>query len=205
MRCPACGLALPITLLCRVDDAQVACLTDVTGSGDPRDPVVQLLSDRRSSQHHLSTNLKVLLSLRHYVTWNSFIGEIADFWFRLEDVGPSTVLKLCLQVRGSAAACPTAEQVERAMGGLGTNVNHGHVSHQIRASKLPWSLLRSLDVNSTALCQRFALDRGYTIPEEELVPGARANDRGSFVEVNSFTDTAQWRVSLVPRGSAGRL
>jgi hypothetical protein len=53
------------------------------------------LNDTREEEMFLS-DVKLLLSLRHFVTWNGFVEKVATKTFKVEDIGPDRYIRKLL-------------------------------------------------------------------------------------------------------------
>ena len=80
----------------------------------------------RSTLH--TSNLKLLVSLRHFITWNSFAENIAQLRWRIEDFGYSSIEKLCaiLPSLWGSRGCPSSKTFRVIQAKLKNDTNHDH-------------------------------------------------------------------------------
>ena len=184
--------------------------------GEP--PPIDLERDL-SRKQRLRVDVKLLVSLRHYVTWNSFVERVASIRLRVEDLGYDAIQQLCealpeLWVPSGThgkGACPSQGTVAAALESLHTNVNHEHVTVRAGLSKntVTWARLGDMDWANTALAQAMALRYGYdeewnakTPPSHLLLPKERLKQLGAQAEFG-FTELGQWYYRLPPGAAEG--
>jgi hypothetical protein len=177
--------------------------------GEP--PPIDLERDL-SRKERLRVDVKLLVSLRHYVTWNSFVERVASLRLRVEDLGYDAIQQLCEALpelwaspgTSSTGACPSQEAVAAALESLSTHVNHEHVTVRAGLSKntVTWARLGDMDWANTALAQAMALRYGYddeernaTTPSHLLLPKERLKELEAQTEFG-FTELGQWYYRL---------
>lgn len=157
-----------------------------------------------------TVDLKILLSLRHFVTWNSFAERIASHTVAVEAIGPQFISWLCHHPGLSADlwpnGCPSSVQVRNVIQGVGQKVNHDHVkSHYgLEVESVTWPSLRHLDVNAMTAAFRMATSYGYRynssntlgpgayIDRISSAPIAELSYDGNVDEAFGFTHFGQW-------------
>jgi hypothetical protein len=113
----------------------------------------------------------VLSSLHHWVAWNSFLGKISDYRFRLEDMD---IVDICH--RAELEGCPEKQMVADAVKALlAVSVNHLEDYYPVT-----WELLYTLDPAMTIKAKTLACEYGYDC--DKLIDTANA----AAISANSF-------------------
>jgi hypothetical protein len=185
---------------------------------------VKIAHLRRNNLEKIETvDLKILLSLRHFVTWNSFAERIASYTVAVEDIGPQFISWLCHHPVVSAQlwpnGCPSSVQVRDVIRGLGQKVNHDHVisHHGLEVESVTWPSLRHLDANSMTAAFNMAIRYGYQynasnpqgagpfigrVSSSSIVDPSYDGDHDEAV---GFTQFGQWFYRLkLTRGNANQ-
>jgi hypothetical protein len=164
-----------------------------------------------SHENRIETvDLKLLLSLRHFVSWSSFAERVASRTIAVEDIGPQFISWLCYHPTVSTSlwpnGCPSPTQVRETIHAIGQKINHDHVKVRpgLEVDSVTWQRLRSLDKNSTVLALLMAKRYGYEYNETStsglgLYIGRQANIRleeppgyDKDNAVFGFTPLGQW-------------
>eukprot|EP00511_Aplanochytrium_stocchinoi_P000328 CAMPEP_0204823440 /NCGR_PEP_ID=MMETSP1346-20131115/1498_1 /ASSEMBLY_ACC=CAM_ASM_000771 /TAXON_ID=215587 /ORGANISM="Aplanochytrium stocchinoi, Strain GSBS06" /LENGTH=377 /DNA_ID=CAMNT_0051950077 /DNA_START=383 /DNA_END=1516 /DNA_ORIENTATION=+ len=128
------------------------------------------VSDEGLNQTETKLNRAIMLTMRHWVLYNSFIEEYAEWRFRLEQLNEERDYIIEQIFTRADWETPHTNTTENAK--VSTHKNGGHTKKP-KGLALTWDMLFKLDPKYTELCQAMALKYGYEMDEEEILPNVR--------------------------------
>jgi len=141
-----------------------------------------------------TTEKKVTLvkTLKHWVTWNSFIETYAQHRVRIEEIDSSPAkLGKMLCSNSHLAHCPTMAELVVDAGNISTSTNHNH-THHARGHAVDWAVLSAFEPTSAVIAQLMAARYGY----EYGTDAGGAAEFSGLRQVCEFSGHGHWRCAL---------
>lgn len=170
-----------------------SCLTHLGGG-------IKRISEAKMSNIRLS----IILALRHWVLFNSFIERYAAYTFRVEDLDHNStnqfrVIRDIYKYGGLAKRMPAALKIEQASTMISQTLHHKHTKKP-KGLKISWKYLFQLDPKFTTMAQILTLRYGYEINPEDLAHDVIV-DCGDILYLRKlhceFSVEERWRCKLL--------
>eukprot|EP00924_Labyrinthula_sp_SR-Ha-C_P003595 snap_masked-scaffold_53-processed-gene-1.45-mRNA-1 protein AED:1.00 eAED:1.00 QI:0/0/0/0/1/1/2/0/431 len=140
--------------------------------------------------------ISLLLALRHWVLYNTFVASYAEFTFKIENMDSDDhkekLLKLILDESETKHYVSSRNWKKLRTNEVSSTKNSGHTVKK-KGFELSWSILHELDEQFTAMAQIVASRFGYDIPIEE-----RSKMLQEDTDVQCYFDVReQWACELI--------
>lgn len=149
-----------------------------------------------SEVSNYTTKKKVTLvkTLKHWITWNSFVETYAQHRVKLEEIDSNQdkfSKILCSNLHLSR--CPKMSELMAGASKISTSANHNHTHHAVGYA-INWTVLEAFDPTSAVIAQLMAARYGY---EYSTDAGGAANLPGpGLSQFCDFSGYGHWRCAL---------
>eukprot|EP00510_Aplanochytrium_minuta_P007559 CAMPEP_0184031180 /NCGR_PEP_ID=MMETSP0955-20130417/2054_1 /TAXON_ID=627963 /ORGANISM="Aplanochytrium sp, Strain PBS07" /LENGTH=338 /DNA_ID=CAMNT_0026316849 /DNA_START=309 /DNA_END=1325 /DNA_ORIENTATION=+ len=142
-------------------------------------------------------NRAIILTMRHWVLYNSFIEQYAEWRFRLEQLNEDREYIIDQIFSRAEFTKPNEEKTQTAK--VSTHKNGGHTKKP-KNLDLTWDMLYGLDSEYAEMCQAMALSYGYDMDDTEILPNVQVKCDNGEVLTSSvdcyFNQDQKWKCVL---------
>lgn len=154
----------------------------------------------------LDFDFSLILALRHWVLWNTFLDFVTENFLRLEDVASggaqsARIVQAFFVLPEFRDKFPNEDKIHRALNFVVDSRNSAHTK-KLEEFNLSWNYLSKLDRKFAIMAQILALNYGYDIFSKDLLPDALENTSESGEEFSlkkidcSFNRRELWSCNI---------